>query len=132
KSNKYIVAYLDDDDTKINKYIDGTKIYASRDLTRLVDKPAIDELIFASHRISIEKKSQVIDFCLAQRINVLTLPPVSEIINGTVSPTQIKKVKIEDLLERAPIKLNNDTLSEQLRGKRILVTGAAGSIGSEI
>lgn len=132
KSNKYIVAYLDDDDTKINKYIDGIKIYASRDLTRLVDKLAIDELIFASHRISIEKKNQVIDFCLEQRINVLTLPPVSEIINGTVSPTQIKKVKIEDLLERAPIKLNNDTLSEQLRGKRILVTGAAGSIGSEI
>src|SRR5690606_38460119 len=91
-----------------------------------------DELIFASHRISIEKKNQAIDFCLEQRINVLTLPPVSEIINGTVSPTQIKKVKIEDLLERAPIKLNNDTLSEQLRGKRILVTGAAGSIGSEI
>lgn len=132
KSNKYIVAYLDDDDTKINKYIDGIKIYASKDLTRLVDKLAIDELIFASHRISIEKKNQVIDFCLEQRINVLTLPPVSEIINGTVSPTQIKKVKIEDLLERAPIKLNNDTLSEQLRGKRILVTGAAGSIGSEI
>ena len=132
KSNKYIVAYLDDDDTKIDKYIDGIKIYASRDLVRLVDKLAIDELIFASHRISTEKKSQVIDLCLEQKINVLTLPPVSEIINGTVSPTQIKKVKIEDLLERAPIKLKNDTLSKQLRGKRILVTGAAGSIGSEI
>ncbi|MBD1434621.1 polysaccharide biosynthesis protein [Sphingobacterium sp. DN00404] len=132
KSNKYIVAYLDDDETKIGKYIDGIKIFSSGDLGRLIHKLAIDELIFASHRISSEKKNQIIDICLEQKINVLTLPPVSEIINGTVSPTQIKKVKIEDLLERAPIKLKNDSLLEQLRGKRILVTGAAGSIGSEI
>ncbi|PRD51389.1 polysaccharide biosynthesis protein [Sphingobacterium gobiense] len=132
KSNKYIVAYLDDDETKIDKYIDGIKIFSSKDLGGLIDRLAIDELIFASHRISTEKKNQVIDICLEQKINVLTLPPVSEIINGTVSPTQITKVKIEDLLERAPIKLNNGTLLEQLRGKRILVTGAAGSIGSEI
>lgn len=132
KSNKYIVAYLDDDETKIDKYIDGIKIFSSRDIGSLINRLAIDELIFASHRISSEKKNQVIDICLEQKINVLTLPPVSEIINGTVSPTQITKVKIEDLLERAPIKLKNDSLSEQLRGKRILVTGAAGSIGSEI
>lgn len=132
KSNKYIVAYLDDDETKIDKYIDGIKIYRSRDLGGLISRLAIDELIFASHRISTEKKNQVIDICLEQKINVLTLPAVSEIINGTVSPTQITKVKIEDLLEREPIQLKNDSLMEQLRGKRILVTGAAGSIGSEI
>lgn len=132
KSSKYIVAYLDDDDTKIDKYIDGIKIFSSTDLGGLINRLAIDELIFASHRISSEKKNQVIDICLEQKINILTLPPVSEIINGTVSATQITKVKIEDLLERAPIKLKNDSLLEQLRGKRILVTGAAGSIGSEI
>lgn len=132
KSNKYIVAYLDDDETKVDKYIDGIKIFNSSDIGRLINKLAIDELIFASHRISSERKNQVIDICLEQKINVLTLPPVSEIINGTVSPTQIKKVKIEDLLEREPIELTNDSLLEQLQGKRILVTGAAGSIGSEI
>lgn len=132
KSNKYIVAYLDDDESKIDKYIDGIKIFSSQSLGRLINKMAIDELIFASHRISTERKNQVIDICLEHKVNVLTLPPVSEIINGTVSPTQIKKVKIEDLLERDPIKLKNDNLLEQLKGKRILVTGAAGSIGSEI
>lgn len=132
KSNKFIVAYLDDNDTKIGKYIDGVKIYDSKDLERLIDKLAIDELIFASHNVSIEKKDTVIDICLERKVNVLTLPPVSEIINGTVSPSQIKKVKIEDLLERAPIKLSHDNISDQLAGKRILVTGAAGSIGSEI
>lgn len=132
KSNKYIVAYLDDDDTKIGKSIDGIKIFSSADLGALINRLSIDELIFASHRISSEKKNQIIDICLEQKINILTLPPVSEIINGTVSPTQITKVKIEDLLGRAPIKLENDNLLTQLKGKRILVTGAAGSIGSEI
>src|SRR5690606_5052690 len=132
KSNNYIVAYLADDESKIGKYIDCMKRFCSSDSRRLFTKLALYELIFASDKISTEKKKQVIDISLEQKINVLTLPPVSEIINGTVSPTQIKKVKIEELLERAPIKLKNDTLSKQLRGKRILVTGAAGSIGSEI
>lgn len=132
KSNKYIVAYLDDDETKVDKYIDGIRIYSSSDIRLLIPKLSVDELIFASHRISSERKNNVIDICLEHKINILTLPPVSEIINGTVSPTQIKKVKIEDLLEREPIELTNDSLREQLQGKRILVTGAAGSIGSEI
>src|SRR5690606_19098120 len=98
----------------------------------LIDKLAIDELIFASVNVNIEKKDQVIDICLEKKVNVLTLPPVNEIINGTLSPSQIKKVKIEDLLERAPIKLSHENIRDQLEGKRILVTGAAGSIGSEI
>lgn len=132
KSNKFIVAYIDDNDSKIGKYIDGVKIYDSKTLDRLIDKLAIDELIFASVNVNIEKKDQVIDICLEKKVNVLTLPPVNEIINGTLSPSQIKKVKIEDLLERAPIKLSHENIRDQLEGKRILVTGAAGSIGSEI
>ncbi|MFD1769580.1 polysaccharide biosynthesis protein [Sphingobacterium suaedae] len=132
KSNKFIVAYLDDDETKIGKYIDGVKIYDSKDLERLIEKLAIDELIFASHNVALEKKDVIIDISLERKVNVLTLPPVSEIINGTLSPSQIKKVKIEDLLERAPITLSHDNIRDQLEGKRILVTGAAGSIGSEI
>lgn len=132
KSNKFIVAYIDDNDSKIGKYIDGVKIYDSKTLDRLIDKLAIDELIFASVNVSIEKKDQVIDICLEKKVNVLTLPPANEIINGTLSPSQIKKVKIEDLLERAPITLSHDNIRDQLEGKRILVTGAAGSIGSEI
>src|SRR5690606_5071534 len=132
KSNKFIVAYIDDNDSKIGKYIDGVKIYDSKTLDRLIDKLAIDELIFASVNVSIEKKDQVIDICLEKKVNVLTLPPANEIINGTLSPSQIKKVKIEDLLERAPITLSHDNIRDQLEGKRILVTGAEGSIGSEI
>ncbi len=132
KSNKFIIAYIDDHESKIGKYIDGVKIYSSKNLDKLIDKLAIDELIFASHKVDPEKKDAVIDICLERNVNVLTLPPVSEIINGTLSPNQIKKIKIEDLLERAPITLSHDNIRDQLEGKRILVTGAAGSIGSEI
>src|SRR5690606_30150398 len=65
-------------------------------------------------------------------ISVLTIPPAQQIMNGDLSVNQIKNVKIEDLLERAPIKINNESILDQIRGKRVLVTGAAGSIGSEI
>lgn len=132
KSNKYIVAYLDDSEDKIGKLIDGVKIYASGNLEKMIDKLNIDELIFASHNIDADSKSQIIDMCLERKVNVLTLPPVSEIINGNLTPNQIKQVKIEDLLERIPIKLPYENILEQLAGKRVLVTGAAGSIGSEI
>lgn len=132
KTNKVITAYLDDDDTKIGKSIDGVKIYNSSDLTHLINKLEIDELIFATHNMSIERKDQIVETCFDHNVNVLTLPPVNEIINGNISASQIKKVKIEDLLERAPIKLSHENILEDLEGKRILVTGAAGSIGSEI
>lgn len=132
KSDKYITAYLDNNDNKIGKSIDGIKIYNSDDLARLIPKLEIGELIIATHNISPDYKNQIIDICLEHNVNVLTLPPIKEIINGDLSPNQIKKIKIEDLLERAPIEISNENILGQLEGKRILVTGAAGSIGSEI
>src|SRR5690606_26710082 len=75
KSNKYIVAYLDDSEDKIGKLIDGVKIYASSNLEKMIDKLNIDELIFASHNIDADSKSQIIDMCLERKVNVLTLPP---------------------------------------------------------
>ncbi|WP_149524659.1 polysaccharide biosynthesis protein [Sphingobacterium hotanense] len=132
RSDKTIVAYIDDNEAKIGKSIDGLKIFASKDFQRIIDKYGIDELIIASSRIDIDTKNAIIDQALEHNVNVLTLPPVNKIMNGDLSPSQIKKIKIEDLLERAPIQISNEKLLDQLRGKRVLVTGAAGSIGSEI
>ena len=131
-TNKIIVGYLDDNTSKIGKSIDGVKIYGTNDLSKLLKKLTVDELIFATHAVSPEKKSEIIDVCLENDVHVLTLPPIKNIMNGDLTPNQIKKVKIEDLLERSTIKINNDSILEKLRGKRVLVTGAAGSIGSEI
>ncbi len=131
-SNRIIVGYLDDNPGKIGKSIDGIKIFSSNELLKVIEKLDIDELIFASHNILPDKKASLIDQCLEHNIHVLTLPPINRIMNGGLNLNQIKKVKIEDLLERSQIVINNECIREQLQGKRILVTGAAGSIGSEI
>lgn len=131
-SNRIIVGYLDDYQAKIGKSIDGIKIYDPEDLLSILHKLDIDEVILATNQISAEKKSNLIDLCLEHNVHVLTLPPVSRIMSGGLNTNQIKKVKIEDLLERSQIRLKNGQVAEQIKGKRILVTGAAGSIGSEI
>lgn len=131
-SNRIIVGYLDDYQAKIGKSIDGIKIYDPADIVTTLHKLDVDEVILATSNISAEKKSILIDLCLEHNVHVLTLPPVSRIMSGGLNVNQIKKVKIEDLLERTQILLNNEQVSQQVRGKRILVTGAAGSIGSEI
>ena len=132
RSEKVIVAYMDDNEEKVGKSIDGLKIYRSRDFARVIKKFGVDELIIATANIDVETKDQVIDMALENNVTVLTLPPVNKIINGDLSPAQIKQIRIEDLLERAPIQISNKKLLDQLKGKRVLVTGAAGSIGSEI
>lgn len=131
-ADKIILAYIDDSVEKIGKSIDGVKIYKSDDLAKVINKYMIDELIFATQRIDLEGKQKVIDLCLEMEVNVLTLPPVHKIMNGELTVGQIQKVKIEDLLERDPIEISNENILTQLKGKRVLVTGAAGSIGSEI
>lgn len=131
-TNKIIVGFLDDNPSKIGKSIDGVRIYKSDKLIEVINRLSVDELIIATQAIHPDRKSQIIDICLEQNVSVLTIPPAQKIINGDLSVNQIKNVKIEDLLERAPIKINNESILEQLKGKRVLVTGAAGSIGSEI
>jgi FlaA1/EpsC-like NDP-sugar epimerase len=132
KISMNLVAFIDDDIRKVNKVIDGIKIYSAQELEWLIAGDHIDDLIIASQGISPEKKEIVVELCLQRNIKVLTLPPVETWINGQMNPKQIKEIKIEDLLERLPIQINNQAISQQLMGKRILVTGAAGSIGSEI
>lgn len=132
RSKNAIVGFLDDNDQKINKVIDGTKIYSSQKFSHLINTLNIEEVIIASHNIPSDRKNEITDVALEKNVNILTLPPVKKIMNGDLNPNQIQKIKIEDLLEREPIKINDDHILSQTKGKRILVTGAAGSIGSEI
>ncbi len=131
-SNKIIIGYVDEDNSKIGKAIDGVKIFDSNNLNNILFKFSVDELIIATTSIAPDKKAEIIEICLEQNVKIFTLPPVNKIMGGDLTVKQIKNVKIEDLLERAPIKIDNESILSQLEGKRILVTGAAGSIGSEI
>ena len=130
--NKNIIAFVDDDLRKVGKSIDGVMILNAADLESLVRTHALEEIIFASYTIPSERKNQVVDLCLAHDIRVLNVPPPEAWLKGSMSPAQIQNINIEDLLNRAPIDIDTAGIRRELKGKRILITGAAGSIGSEI
>ena len=132
KVNMSLLAFIDDDERKTGKAIDSIKIFSANDIALLTTQHKIDDLLIATENLLPERKNKIVDFCLEHDIKVLTIPPVQSWINGEISSTQIQNIKIEDLLEREPIVIHNDEISQQLKGKRVLVTGAAGSIGSEI
>ncbi|WP_276348737.1 nucleoside-diphosphate sugar epimerase/dehydratase [Daejeonella sp. JGW-45] len=132
KVNMLLAAFIDDDERKAGKAIDGIKIFHTREFSSLLKQEKIDNLIIATQNVPPELKNRIVDICLENNIKVLTLPPVRYWINGQPTAKQLQNIKIEDLLEREPIEIHNDIIGDQLKGKRVLVTGAAGSIGSEI
>lgn len=132
KVNMMLAAFIDDDERKAGKAIDGIKIFHTRDFVSLLKQEKIDNLIIATQNLLPDQKNKIVDICLENNVKVLTLPPVRYWINGQPTAKQLQNIKIEDLLEREPIEIHNDIIGGQLKGKRVLVTGAAGSIGSEI
>lgn len=132
KVNKTIIAFVDDDERKIWKTIDGVKILPAKNLEKLIREHQLDEIIFASYSIPLERKNQIVDVCLEHDVAVLNIPPADMWAQGKLQTAQIQNINIEDLLNRKEIKINIDSIQNQLKGKRILITGAAGSIGSEI
>ncbi|EAZ82546.1 polysaccharide biosynthesis protein [Algoriphagus machipongonensis] len=127
------VAFLDDDPKKEGKNIDGKRIFRGlTDLERLVKQHNITELIIAVRDLSMQRKNEIIDECLRLKVSVSIVPPVDQWINGGLTAGAIREIKIEDLLSREQIKLDNPRIQEDLMGQVVLVTGAAGSIGSEL
>ncbi len=127
-----VVGFIDDDEKKVGRSVEGIFIYSPDKLTALIKDNEIEFVIISIQGISSGKKNEITDLCLANNIRVLNVPPVAKWINGELSFNQIRSINIEDLLEREPIKLNEDIISTQLNNKIILITGAAGSIGSEL
>lgn len=131
--SKYkVIAFIDDDPKKLGKKIEGVKIYNSYQLNNLLTDNVVVHLILAIQSLSASRKAEIVDICLQTNTKVLNVPPVNNWINGELSFKQIKKINIEDLLERDVIKLDENRIKEQINNKVVLVTGAAGSIGSEI
>ena len=131
-SNVNVKAFIDDDVRKVGKVVDGVRIYHSKDFVQVCEADKTDELIIADFTITAAKKNELVDYCLDHAINVLNVPPIDTWINGQFSTRQLRTLEIENLLERDAIQLSNEELGSQLKNRKILVTGAAGSIGSEI
>jgi FlaA1/EpsC-like NDP-sugar epimerase len=132
RTNKKIVAFVDDDPRKIGNTVNGIIIKASSELEELISKKLVDEVIFASYSIPVERKNQVVDYCLEHNVRILNIPPPDVWTRPNTSAKMIHKINIEDLLDRKLIQMDMQGIGAELTGKRILVTGAAGSIGSEI
>ncbi len=127
-----VLAFIDDDNKKAGKTLEGVPIVDNKKLDDLLSKKDVAHLIISVQNISPDRKKSLVNSCLNYDTKVLNVPPVSNWINGELSFKQIKKIQIEELLERDSISLNIENIKKQLSNKTILVTGAAGSIGSEI
>lgn len=133
KSDINVIGFIDDNSSKIGKTLAGIKIYSAEEaLNGMLDKRNISEVILSIQNITSTRKSEIVNRCLEMNVQVKNVPPISRWINGELSSRQIKAVRIEDLLNREPIKLNQENIFNELTGKVIMITGAAGSIGSEI
>jgi FlaA1/EpsC-like NDP-sugar epimerase len=133
KSTYQVAGFIDDNKKLQGKWLNAIKVYSPKALTSsFIRKNRINVLIFAVNALSPDRKSSIMKLSLELGLEVLEAPAVETWLNGQFHVSQIEKVKLEDLLGRDPIHLNLDQIGSMLTGKVILVTGAAGSIGSEI
>ncbi|MFD3293204.1 nucleoside-diphosphate sugar epimerase/dehydratase [Aquirufa sp. KTFRIE-69F] len=132
-TNYKIFGFIDDNESKIGKTIEGIKVYSLPEvLDKFVGSNDGMEVIMAINNMSAKSKRKISDIFLDRGVVVKALPPVDKWVEGEFAMNQIHNVKIEDLLGREVIQMNNKRIGEEISGKVILVTGAAGSIGSEI
>ena len=129
-----ITGFLDDKFTRMGKRLDGLPIYGTSrsSLEKLVRQEKLKLLIVAEESPDPQVLSDIVDNCIALNIKVQKVLPVNKWINAGWSPSKLQDINIEDLLERSVIDINNEQVSREAKGKAILVTGAAGSIGSEL
>jgi FlaA1/EpsC-like NDP-sugar epimerase len=128
-----VAGFVDDDDAKQGKYLNGVPVLGTRDrLPALVSKHGIKEIVIAIPSARGNVLRNIIESCAAVDVRFRTLPSLADIIDGRISVSQIRDVEINDLLGRDPVVLDEEGISIYLTGKTVLISGAAGSIGSEI
>jgi FlaA1/EpsC-like NDP-sugar epimerase len=130
-----VVSFVDDSSSKIGKSINGVLIRKPSDVLNksFIQKYHVDMVILAMPSLNINKRNEIVNKIIDLGVSVKSIPHVDSWINGDqLNFNQIQDIKIEDLLEREPIVLGKENVKHELEGKVVMVTGAAGSIGSEI
>ncbi len=128
-----VIGFIDDNKDLANKKLKGLPIYLRKKIDDdFLEKSEVDEIIISIQNIENKRLLSIVDGLLVYSVKVKTVPPVQNWINGKLKTQQISEIKVEDLLQRKPIKIFNETLEQSFHDKIILVTGAAGSIGREI
>ena len=130
--NFTIVGFIDEEPNKVDKEIQQKRVYHVKKLAKLVGKLDVDKLVVLTEDLNSDLSKETVELGIELGIKVVTVPPADQWISGSLRINQIKDLRIEDLLQRPPIVIENTRISNDLNGKRVLVTGGAGSIGSEV
>ena len=127
------VAFLDDDPAKRNRRIYGVEVVGTAaDLPRVVAEREVAEVIVAMARIGGDRLRRIVALSESAGVSVRTLPAVDELLNDTVSVNRVRPVRVEDLLRREAVQIAEEPMRSLVSGRTVLVTGAGGSIGSEL
>lgn len=132
-ATKELVGFVDDDPYKQNKMLFGAKVLGGKeDILAVAIRYGVSEIIVAIPSVSGKTLRDIISVCQQTKCSVKTVPGLYELIDGKITIQQLRNVELEDLLRREPVQLDTTQIAKYLTGKRILVTGAGGSIGSEL
>jgi FlaA1/EpsC-like NDP-sugar epimerase len=131
--NCRVLGFLDDDRTKWGRRLLGSKVHGGIQLLpKILEREKIDEVLIAIPSATGIQMRRIVEICKQCEMRFRTLPEIGDLITGKVSINNFRDIKYEDLLRRAPVKLDIEEISRYLKGKTVLVTGAGGSIGSEL
>ncbi|KIO70367.1 polysaccharide biosynthesis protein [Caldibacillus thermoamylovorans] len=127
------IGFIDDDSRKINLDYFGLPVFGNvREIYRIVETQKIELILIAIPSLTKKELNLIVDQCTKTKVRTQIMPKIEDLMTGKVSVTSFRDVEVEDLLGRDPIELDLESISAKLAGKTILVTGAGGSIGSEI
>ena len=129
----HVVGFVDDDPNKRNTYLSGKKVLgALKDIPELIEKYDIQMVTIAIPSLSRKKLRRIFELVESAHVKVNTMPSIEELASGKISVSKLKTIDVVDLLGRDEVKLDIESIKDQITDKVILVTGAGGSIGSEI
>lgn len=129
----HLVGFLDDEPLKHRRMLNGIKVLGPLcDLKYWVEKTGARQVVIAMPSASHQVRKNAMELANAAGVKVLTVPAFDDLLSGRVSISQLRSIELDDLLGRDPVQLDTDGLKDQLTGKAVLVTGAGGSIGSEL
>jgi FlaA1/EpsC-like NDP-sugar epimerase len=130
--NYKVVGFIDDDPEKIGREIMGLRVFARSDIATLIADQEVESVLLALPNIGRARRNEVLEYLRRYAVRVLSVPSVLEIASGKVTLSNVLELEIEDLLGRDPVESKVNAAQESLEGRVVLVTGAGGSIGSEL